>query len=922
MRPPGIIILMMIGVGYLGAGWITPSLESILDTLSQGKKIWVSVHLKEKPNLEKFPKKAYAQKIAYLKEFSQRSQFPVVQFVKGFGNKVDSIKQFWIYNGFCMDAEKEVIIAVANLPEVEFVNYAGSISWEQPIGSTALPRQIEWNIQRVRADEVWNMGYKGEGIVVCIFDSGMLMDHEAWWTSEIQNKWRLIFSYPDFTYAWFDATGQSGLPYDDQTGHGTHVGGIAIGGDGDPSGGIRDIGVAPGAKLIACRFVDKTDAHECFQWIVELTSTPYGNLASDVVNCSWGDQNDLGTSLEFWNDVKMLKEFDIIPVFCIGNYGMWMDPNWPPGNYPTTIGVGATDYNNIRAQFSCRGPSPDEYPWNDPHYWSRMDWGLMGVDIVAPGTKYENSVGIFSADANDPNGYVDMQGTSQATPHVTGAIALMLNASLDYWGYKLDYYDIYNILIDAANRDIGGPFPNIYYGWGRLDCKSAVDSVLNFHLKSSSPENLKNNNQRKMVYDEVNQIIHLVYQSGKYIRYTYSNDGGLSFSKEEKVSDGEYPCMSMDSNGNPHIVFKDGDYIFYARKENNLWNKYTIYEPDFYTIDIGEPGFAIYGNTGYIVFEVQKEWGSELTFGTFDITSQNPSPTYTVLESSPDFRFGSPCIAVNQDGVHVVYTRVVNNVREVYVRSSMYNWQLIEVSNIDDVKSDNPFMVTTSQKGCFFWEEGNPSDIYYRVANSSGWITDPLPVYESGDFSISPRAFYNTLNEDRVYLVWSERVNNQYDIYVSAYYGGWQAPTNISGTEVDSKYPELVYIPSQYIEGKLIVLYAEGNPTWLLRGGYLPIYRIKTYTTNLSLEGGVAGASGKDVSLYVGENSIRFHLPFKAKVKILLYDKTGRIVRKLLNKEVESGIYSLNIKGIKKGIYFVKFKAGNHEVMERILIVK
>jgi len=57
---------------------------------------WVSVHLAEKPNLARFSQKAFAEKIAHLKEFSQRTQRPLIDYANSFGNLVEKVRSFWV----------------------------------------------------------------------------------------------------------------------------------------------------------------------------------------------------------------------------------------------------------------------------------------------------------------------------------------------------------------------------------------------------------------------------------------------------------------------------------------------------------------------------------------------------------------------------------------------------------------------------------------------------------------------------------------------------------------------------------------------------------------------------------------------------------------------------------------------------------
>ncbi|MEO0137997.1 MAG: hypothetical protein ABIL40_11160 [candidate division WOR-3 bacterium] len=60
-----IVSLLLFGATIITAGYITPPLQAVLDTLSPGNKTWISVHLKERPNLARFPQRAYAEKIAH-----------------------------------------------------------------------------------------------------------------------------------------------------------------------------------------------------------------------------------------------------------------------------------------------------------------------------------------------------------------------------------------------------------------------------------------------------------------------------------------------------------------------------------------------------------------------------------------------------------------------------------------------------------------------------------------------------------------------------------------------------------------------------------------------------------------------------------------------------------------------------------------
>jgi len=111
--------------------------------------------------------------------------------------------------------------------------------------------------------------------------------------------------------------------------------------------------------------------------------------------------------------------------------------------------------------------------------------------------------------------------------------------------------------------------------------------------------------------------------------------------------------------------------------------------------------------------------------------------------------------------------------------------------------------------------------------------------------------------------------------------------------------PDLSYIPAEYIEGKIVIVYTEGNEHWAYWGPYLPIYRLKTYRTTLPFGGGGAQARGEVSSTRfyfnilpnpaVGSVTIRFGFPWSTKLSLVVYDVSGKRVKELINKKVDAG---------------------------------
>ncbi|MEO0253400.1 MAG: S8 family serine peptidase [candidate division WOR-3 bacterium] len=427
---------------------ITPSLREILNNSGKDEKIPVIVHMREKPDYERiknFPEKEYVE---FIKKFSENSQKDILNYLKNFSDRIEEIKNFWIFNGFYLKATKDVIEAIAEREDVEYIIEDFLIEIEKPFPSNEILTP-EWNIIKVKADSCWMEGYTGEGIIVGDLSSGVDTSHPA-----LRGK---------FEGHWYDAVNGLPYPYDDVY-IGTFGAGVILGGDG--FGPFEyDIGIAPDAKFVACKMCNQygscpsSGIHLSFQKIAEWKSEGVNIRAINVPLAS------NPTSLEFWQDCLNLKNLGIISVFRIGNGEPTPGSASAPGNYPIVIGVGATDINDNIASFSQRGPAPNQYPWNNPVYWPRPDWNRTKPDISAPGVNVKSSM--------PGGGYGTFSGTGMATPHVTGAIAILLSKNP-----YLNFYEIYQILTDYAyHPPQGQPYPNNNYGWGRLDIYKALKNT-------------------------------------------------------------------------------------------------------------------------------------------------------------------------------------------------------------------------------------------------------------------------------------------------------------------------------------------------------------------------------------------------------------------------------------------------------------
>lgn len=362
--------------------------------------------------------------------------------------RVASFRPFWVYNAVAVEADAEVILSLASMPEVRLVREDRYRQWTEPFSSMEGPpgpgsdASVQWNVARIRADQAWDaFGLDGTGVTIAIMDTGVDWQHPA-----LIEKYRgykpggLVIHVGNWT-----CTTDEGYLYPvDGNGHGTHVAGTAVGGsDGD---GMA-IGVAPGARWIAVKMLSDQGygydswIHAAFEWLLAPAGDP--SLAPHIVNGAWGSPDDYDEA--FRADLQALRSAGIVPVFAAGNNGPSASSLNSPGSYPEALTVGAVDGADQVASFSGRGPSP---------------WGETKPEVAAPGTQIRSSL---------PGGtYGVGNGTSMAVPHVAGAAAIVLQADPEA------SVDAVEAILGASALPLGEAVPNNDTGWGRVDAYQAA----------------------------------------------------------------------------------------------------------------------------------------------------------------------------------------------------------------------------------------------------------------------------------------------------------------------------------------------------------------------------------------------------------------------------------------------------------------
>jgi subtilisin family serine protease len=342
-------------------------------------------------------------------------------------------------------------------------------SAKQAQGTSQVAGKIEWNVAQVNAPQVWALGFRGEGMVVANADTGVQWDHIS--LKSHYRGWNGTTVNHD--YNWHDATRfHSATPVDPQY-HGTFTMSEMVGDDGLGN----QVGVAPGAKWIACRNMDQNGTGspasyiECFQFL--MAPYPFGHpelanpaMAPDVINNSWECPASEGCSLTTLQAiVDAVRASGIFAVMATGNSG----PNCStvtnsPEIYSSSVSVGATDSSNLIAIFSSRGPVTVDLS------------GRLKPDLVAPGYYIRAAIPYMNMYQNY------WMGTSMAAPHVAAGVALLWQAKPALKGQIAQTLAVLTqnatplFSTQSCGAFRGQATPNAVFGAGLLNILKAVQA--------------------------------------------------------------------------------------------------------------------------------------------------------------------------------------------------------------------------------------------------------------------------------------------------------------------------------------------------------------------------------------------------------------------------------------------------------------
>lgn len=387
---------------------------------------------------------AYTQ---VLQGSNQKSITDLNNWLQRQGTRSDkAMKNLWLIRGATLSVSHETIKKLVKEPWIQGVH-------EDRFRKMVPPRtnsKTVNSIQELGEGELWGLGkigipqlreefpqIQGQGVSIGVLDTGIQSRHP-----ELVGR---VTHFKDFI---------NGLENDyDDHGHGTHVSGTIAG---------TEVGIAPQSKILMAKIFGATGGGqdsviiEAMQWQFDPDGNPQTADYPRVISNSWGADIEEGI-----HDIREFEPYQlaiqtwinggIIPVFAAGNSGK--APNGIPGGLPEVISVGAIDSNGEVAEFSSVGPN----------LWKigELILTLMKPDISAPGVAIPSAL--------PGNKYGAWDGTSMATPHLSGSIALLLQANP-----KLTYSEVKTLLFQTAEKKVDNKF-----GYGILNTYELVKAGLN-----------------------------------------------------------------------------------------------------------------------------------------------------------------------------------------------------------------------------------------------------------------------------------------------------------------------------------------------------------------------------------------------------------------------------------------------------------
>jgi subtilisin family serine protease len=322
----------------------------------------------------------------------------------------------------------------------------------------------------IGGDRVWSEGYTGKGVRVAVVDTGVWGDHP-----ELRGR---VIASRSFV---------EGEGAEDLNGHGTHVAGIIA------SNGEEYRGVAPGAFVVNAKVLDR-EGSGFFDDVIAGIMWAVGTCGADIVNMSFGFSGvpvgpPVEAALKFSSWMLDQMRRGVIFVAAAGNAGRrGYETLDYPAISPGVIAAAASDKRMRIADYSSRGSERIE----------RLI-GELKPSVTAPGglspaaDLREKVISTFPAyidcDCKVDDLHAGLSGTSMAAPHVSGGLALLLEALSERGAGRSDRYSLaVGALLRTARKLDADRYEQ---GWGFLNLPGALRNLGKFRYEVPPPESVE-----------------------------------------------------------------------------------------------------------------------------------------------------------------------------------------------------------------------------------------------------------------------------------------------------------------------------------------------------------------------------------------------------------------------------------------------
>ena len=309
-----------------------------------------------------------------------------------------------------------------------------AVAWPASASNDPLFGQ-QWALNQVRAPAAWATS-TGRGVTIGVVDTGVDLTHE-----DLAVK---VAGSANCIGSGGNPSACHGTAQDDM-GHGTHVSGIAAAVTGNGRG---IAGMAPDARLLVAKVLDSNgtgstaDINAGIHWVVD--------HGARVVNLSLGDPNFvftsvLGTSLQ--DGIEYAWSRGAVPVLASGN--------------TNALGLGSSNYGSLDAiVVGATGRDDHLATYSSPT--GNAKWAVLAPGGSNDGTPADDVLSTYWV-SGKTNSYAYLAGTSMATPHVSGAIALLLASGLSAPA--------------AVNRLLATVSRSVSCGAGSTTCHGRLDAA-------------------------------------------------------------------------------------------------------------------------------------------------------------------------------------------------------------------------------------------------------------------------------------------------------------------------------------------------------------------------------------------------------------------------------------------------------------